>query len=114
MNARRVFVVGDGLFTETLTRTLRSDQAVNVVGTASTPEVALPMIAASAPDAVVVAGAEPNCPTAFGPLLSTFPDLPFLCADLEAENVQLIISRPLGSHSSDIVAAIAALPKRSL
>ena len=114
MEARRVFIVGNSLFAESLARTLAS-ATVEVSGSAPTPEAAIPMIKAQCPDAVIVANAsaEETPPAIFGQFLAAYPDLPIIYADLSADNVQVITSQRVGTRSSDLLAAIAALPKRS-
>jgi DNA-binding NarL/FixJ family response regulator len=113
MEARRIFLVGDSLFTEALARTLAAAEAVEVVGAAPTPEAALPLLAAHCPDAVIVAGTGDVSPSAFGQLLAAHPDLPLIRADLTHDDVQVIISRRIGARTPDLLAAIAALPKRT-
>jgi DNA-binding NarL/FixJ family response regulator len=56
MKIRRVCIVGDSLFAETLGQMLAGAPAVEVVGAASTPEAALPVLEMQHPDAVIVAG----------------------------------------------------------
>jgi DNA-binding NarL/FixJ family response regulator len=114
METRRVFIVGHSLFAEALARTLTSD-AVEVSGSAPTPEAAIPLIKAQRPDAVIVANAsaDETPPATFGQFLAAYPDLPIIYADLSTDDVQVITSQRLSARSSDLLAAIAALPKRS-
>ncbi len=112
MEARKILIVGDSLFTEALARMLAAADAVEVVGSAPTPEAALPLLAARCPDAVIVAGTGDASPAAFGQFLASHPDLPLIRADLTAADVQVITSRRIGARTSDLLAAIAALPKR--
>jgi DNA-binding NarL/FixJ family response regulator len=113
MDARTVFIIGDSLFAETLARTLATPGGVEVVGSAPTPEAALPLIKARCPDAVIVAGVGEVTPAAFAQLLASHPDLPLIRADLSASDVQVITSQRVGARSSDLLAAIAGLPRRS-
>jgi hypothetical protein len=48
----------------------------------------------------------------FDRLLAAHPDLPIILADLSHDYVQVITSRRVGARRSDLLAAIAALPKR--
>ena len=64
MELRNVFVVGDSLFAETLIQLLGDSQTVSVIGTAPTPEDAIPKLKSQTPDAVIVAtGAQPIVPS---------------------------------------------------
>jgi hypothetical protein len=113
MEARKVFIIGDSLFAETLTSMLAASATVRLAGSAPTPEAALPLLKTCIPDAVIVAGVNEPSPSAFGQLLAAFPDLPIIHADLSASDVQVITSQRVGTRSSDLLAAITALPKRS-
>lgn len=113
MEARKVFLIGDSLFAETLTNTLAASVAVQLAGSAPTPEAALPLLKTCTPDAVIVAEVNEPSSSAFGQLLAVFPDLPIIRADLSASDVRVITSQRVGARSSDLLAAITALPKRS-
>jgi len=69
MKLRKVFVVGDSLFAETLIEVLGRSDNVTVTGTASTPEEALPKLKSQFPDAVIVAVADENVSSTFAPIL---------------------------------------------
>lgn len=114
MEARRVFIVGDSLFAETLAGMLASAD-VEVIASAPTPEATLAIIKTQCPDAVIVANAsaDETPPATFGQFLAAFPDLPIIYADLITDNVQVIKSQQVGPRSTDLLAAIAALPRRS-
>ncbi len=109
---RRVFIVGDSLFAEGIAQMLASSGAVEVINAAPTLEAALPLLEAEPPDAVIVAGIGEATIAIFGPILAAYPDLPIIHADLGADNVRVITSQRVGTRSSDLLAAIAALPKR--
>lgn len=115
MDGRRVFIVGDSLLAEGLAQMLASYAgvgAVEVIGSAPTLEVALPLLKVKRPDVVIVAGTDEAATTIFGPLLTTHSDLPIIRADPNADKVQVITSQRIDARSSDLLAAIAALPKR--
>ena len=112
VKTRKVFVIGDSLFAETLTRMLASAGTVRVVGSAPTPEAALPLLATCRPDAVIVAGESELSTLAFGQVLTAHPDLPVIRADLSMDSVQVITSQRIGTRPSDLLAAVAGLPKR--
>lgn len=111
MEARKVLIVGDSLFAETLARTL-ANADVEVVASAPTPEAALPLLKAKGPDAIIVANTSEAPSAAFGHLLAACPDFPIIYADLSTNNIQAITSHRVGPRTSDLLAAIAALPKR--
>lgn len=111
VETRRVFIVGDSLFAETLAQTLASAESVKVVGSAPTTEAALPQLRDLCPDAVIIVGEA--SPAAFGPFLAAYPDTPLIRTDLKTSEAQIIISQNISARSSDLLAAIAALPKRS-
>ena len=114
MEARTVFVVGDSLFADALKQTL-ADNSVEILGSAPTPEAALPLLSARGPDAVILANAsaDPTLPAVVGQFLAAYPDLPIICANFGVNAIQVVSSHQVGTHSSDLLAAISALPKRS-
>ena len=112
MNERRVLVVGSSLFAETLAQMLVNAKAVTVVGTAPTPDAALPLLQAECPDAVIlVVVTDETDPTDFSQFLVEQPDLPIIRADINANTVQVITSRQVSARASDLLAVIAELPK---
>jgi chemotaxis response regulator CheB len=112
MKTRRLFIIGNSLFAETLTQMLSREASVRIIGSAPSPNAALPMLSACQTDAVVVAGENEMSTAAFGQLLATYPDLPVICADLSRDVVQVITSHRIGTRASDLLAAVAELPKR--
>jgi len=112
MELRNVFVVGDSLFAETLIHPLGDSQYVAVIGTAPTPEDALPMLKEQSPDAVIVAVADEAVVAAFTPILIANPNLTIIHADLNTNQIQVITNQSIDARMSDLLAAIAALPKQ--
>ena len=112
MKARRVCIVGDSLFAETLGQMLAEAEAVEVVGFASTPEAALPVLEMQRPDAVIVAGVGKAPPAAVSQFLGVYPDLTIICTDLNADEVRVISSRWVAARSDDLIKAIHHLPAR--
>ena len=112
MKARRVFIVGDSLFAETLGQMLADAQAVEVVGYAATPEAALPVLEMQHPDAVIVAGVDQAPPAAVSQFLSVYPDLTIICTDLNTDEVRVISSQWVAARSDDLIKAIRHLPVR--
>ena len=110
---RKVIVVGDSLFAETLTRTLKSAPSVRVVGSAPTAQAALPLIDSWHPDAIIVAGHGDSSTQTCGQVLAAHPDVPLICADPGLDRVQVITSQPIGTRTTDLLAAVAGLPRRT-
>ena len=110
MDGHTVFVIGDSLFAETLAQMLRSSGGVEVSGAAPSLHAALPLLANLQPDVVVVA--HETHTENLDPLLITYPDLNLIHADLNTDHVSVIVSRQIGAHAADLLAAIAGLPKR--
>lgn len=114
MVARSVLVIGDSLFADALKQTL-ADNSVAIVGCVATLAAALPLLRATCPDAVIIAhaGADSAPPTVLGQILAAYPDLPIIYANLNTNVVRVVASHQLGPRSADLLAAIAAIPKRS-
>ncbi len=74
MQPHRVFVVGSSLFAETLAQILGNSRTVTVIGTAPTPEVALPTFETEYPEAVIVAGPVEIYHPTLGLILTPYSD----------------------------------------
>lgn len=85
---------------------------MEIVGAASTLQAALPLLKANHLDAMIVVDTGPTCAVVFDPILIRCPDLPIVRLDLNSDQVQVITSRLVDARSSEVLAAIAALPKR--
>lgn len=113
MEACRVFIVGASLLAEGLAQLLTGSRVVEVTGCAPTLEAALPLLERGCPDAVIVTASRQSSPVLFEPLLVACPDLSLIYVDLTTpDRVQIITSRYIGARSSDLLATIAALPRR--
>jgi len=113
METRRVLIVGDTLFAETLAKLLAQDATTLVVGTASSLEEALPAIKTSCVDAVLVAGVERLPESVFSQIFAANPDISILCTDLDTNDVQVMVKQRISVHTTgDLLAVIATLPKR--
>lgn len=110
MEIRRVFIVGDSLFAETLVQILGESQSIKVTGNAPAPRDALAELGNQNPDVVIIAGNAES----ITPFLTTYPDLPVIHADLNTNRVRIITNQSIDARLSDLLAAIAALPKRNL
>ena len=109
---RSVFIVGNSLFAEGISQTLANSNTVEVVGTTSTVEEVLPLLETERPDAVIVADTGKASWATFDSLLAGYPDLPIIRADLSNDYVQIITSKRVGTRPSDLLAAIASLPRQ--
>ena len=111
-DTRQVFIVGDSLFAETLSQMPASSGDVVIVGAASSPEEALTSIKVEYPDVVIVANTGEMRQGILDPLLTSYPDLPIISADLNQDFMQVITCQRVDARRFDLLAAIAALPKR--
>lgn len=109
-DACRVFLIGDSLFTESLAQMLAEAEKVQVVGTAVFPQDDFTAVTQSHPQVIILAdaGQHPNAATA---LLTQFPDIPIIQADLNRDYVQVITSRRVHARRTDLLAAIMELSR---
>ncbi|MCP4139153.1 MAG: hypothetical protein GY755_02490 [Chloroflexi bacterium] len=114
MEIRSVFVVGDSLFAETLIQSLGDSENVAVVGTAPSLEEALPKLKEKLPDAVIMAVADESVIVDFSPILVAIPEIAIIRADLNTNQMQVITNQSIDARISDLLIAIAGLPKRSM
>ena len=114
MELRNVFVIGDSLFAHTLIQSLGGSENVAVIGTAPTPEDALPMLKEQNLDAVIMAAADENVVVDFAPILIENPELAIIRADLSTKQMQVITNQSIDARISDLLSAIADLPKRKM
>jgi DNA-binding NarL/FixJ family response regulator len=112
--SHRILLIGDSLFAESLTQLLESSGSITIVGSVATIEEALPLIPQCRPDAVVMADVVASQRTHLGPLLELYEDLPILCADLSTNYVLVITSRRIEAQRAGFLAALEALPSRSV
>lgn len=108
----RVFVVGDSLFAESVAELLEHSPALVVVGVAATVAAALVRLDDCQPDLVIVLSSGAGNGIDLGPLLSRYPDLPILRADLNVNDVRIFRSQRVDARLADLMAAIQALPTR--
>lgn len=109
-----MFVIGNTIFAETLAQLLTGNPGLAVSGSALTLDAALPEIEALKPDAVIVAAVVSAADAALARFIAAHPDIPVIRTDLSTNTVQVITSQQIVVHSSsDLLAAIHALPKPS-
>jgi hypothetical protein len=119
MPTRQVFIVGDSLFAEALTQTLRAADAdaIEVIGCAPTLEAALPLLKTRPADAVIVAGIGQTPAATLSRFMSEQPGLAILCADFSVNQVRVgyngVISQwRVAACCDDLIEALHFLPAR--
>lgn len=107
-DACRVFLMGDSLFIESLAQMLAEAESVQVVGTAVFPLDDFTAVTNVYPQVIILAdaGQHQNVATT---LLTQFPDIPIIQADLNRDYVQIITSRRVNARRTDLLAAIREL-----
>ncbi len=114
MNQHRAFIVGNSLYSESITEILINSETVEVIGTAPTLVTALTLLKVLEPDVVVVAGTfEEETLATVGAFIGRCAHLPILRTDLSTRRVQLITSQCFHARSFDLLAAIAGLPRNN-
>lgn len=114
MESCRVFIIGASLLAEGLAQLLADSRMVEVTGCAPTLEIALSLLETDCPDAVIVTVSGQSRSVLFEPLLTTCPDLSIIYVDLNrADRMQIITSRRIEPHTSNLLATIATLPRRN-
>lgn len=102
----RVFLIGNSLFTESLAQMLAEAENITVVGTAVLPALDETAVIQSCPHVIILANASSQLSTN---LLTQFPDIPIINADLNQNYVQIITSRRVSARRTDLLAAIHEL-----
>lgn len=113
MNSRRVLVIGNSLFAETLSDLLAGVPGIAVVGEADNTETALSLLRSVCPDVIIVADSvtTENSLDLVG-LVVTHPQLPLIRADLTTNSVQVITSRCVSARREDLLAVLDQLPQK--
>ncbi len=112
MDHRRVFILGSSLLIAGLVRLLGRSPEIEVVGSATTAEEALPLMDGHLIDALVVMGTDDQTTVRFCPILAAFPDLPIVRADVSKNAMQLITSQAIQADIESLLATLTALPRR--
>ena len=109
---RRVLLVGDSLFADTLQQMLACSGEIEVVGVCTAPDQLAACVAAGSPDAVLVAGAaEPDLYA--DAYLRLRCELPIIYAALTDDHLTVFTSRRVKAAQCHLLAAISALPKQN-
>ena len=114
LNNRRVFILGSSLLTNGIVRMLEEDPRFMVLGCVTTVDEALAAMATCEVDAIVVMGTDHQSAIHAYPVLARYPDVPFLHADISQDHVQLVTSQKIKATPSELLAAIANLPRRNV
>jgi hypothetical protein len=112
-NMYRVFIVGDALYAETLGQMLASSGSAMIKGVSATFEEALTLMKTGVPDVVIVAKTSEVNQGALDLILEAHSDLTIIRTDLNQDFLQVITSQRVEARRSDLLAAIATLPKRT-
>ena len=104
----KALIIGDSLFGEAVAQLLGQHSAIVVACVTATVASALNEIPNCQPDLLIVL----NDAFDLCPLLTDYPDLPILRADLNADDLRIIRSERVGARTVDLLAAIHALPTR--
>lgn len=114
MDAHRILIAGDALFAETLAGLLRRNSAIEVIGIAPDLDGAQRLIDSLCPDALIYAIQTDERDDILSKFLNNNPNLSIVSTDPRTNAIRVIISQQISVHSStDLLVAIAALPKRS-
>ena len=104
----KALIIGDSLFGEAVAQLLGQHSAVVVACVTATVASALAEIPNCQPDLLIVL----NDAFDLCPMLTDYPDLPIVRADLSADDLRIIRSQRIGARTEDLLAAIQALPTR--
>jgi hypothetical protein len=106
---RRVILVGNSLFAETLQHLFGESAEVEVVDYVASVEQALSSIAAHSPDALIIAD-NSDAYLSAELFLPMHCGLSILYASLDGDQVKVFSSRRIKASQSELLSAIAALP----
>ncbi len=112
MEPQQVFIVGDTLFAETLSRMLENSGQVAVVGRAPTFEAAVAEFTTRPPDVLVITEAGPAREELLPAVLENFSEIPIILADLRVDSIWLFTCRRIDTRVSDLLSVITSLPER--
>jgi len=114
MHQRRVFIIGQSLFAETLKQLLSSAAEVSIVGHASSVVNAISTFDFAMVD-VVILTATTAVPIAedVNQLLSIAPNIPIISTNLDENTVQVITSKRVDARLSELLSVLAKLPEIS-
>lgn len=110
MDRRKILVVGNSLFAETLAQMLAHLPEFLVVGSVATLQETQLRIQTDAPDVIISAAHDRLDSAELGRLLVTYPQLPIIRTDLTTNTVQIITSRQVSASRIDLLEALAGLP----
>lgn len=109
---RKVFIVGDSLFAETVAQLMDRHPGVALAGMAVDMDAALARLPDCEPDLIIVVPSGGRGEFNLDPLLDQYPDLPIVRADLTANDLRIIRSQRLEARTADLITAIQSFPTR--
>jgi hypothetical protein len=109
---RRVLLVGDSLFADTLKQMLAGNNQIAIVGVCTSPEQLPSCIADGKPDAVLVADAQGDYLCA-RICIRVRSDLPIIYTTLKDDHLTIFTSRRVKAAQAQLLDAITNLPERS-
>ena len=112
MSAHRVFLVGDSLFSDTLSRLLGRYEQIEILGSAPNAKAITFESLPDLPDVFILAGDEDRFPPELGLLVEKFPNTPLICAELKQSALRVFTSQQYQARAEDLISVITSLPKR--
>jgi hypothetical protein len=112
MDRRRVFIVGDTVFAQSLPGVLSGD-GIEIVGLSPTLQDAAGELESVLPDVVIVAESVEQDDAAFAVLRATCLEIPFVFTSLERGYMQVVSSQCFCASRFDLLTVIAGLPKQN-
>jgi DNA-binding NarL/FixJ family response regulator len=114
MEIHRVLVVGDSLFAETLIEMLAKEETIQIAGSAPSLEEALRTFNPTRLDTVILAEVGQPPVEAFTQFLSAYPEISIIRTNMDSNDVHVLVNQRFSVRTAeDLLAVIAALPKRS-
>ena len=113
LHKRRVYILGNSLLTTGILSVLEEDQQFIVLGCVATVEEAQLALHNQVTDALIVIDTDDQTAVRLYPILAQDPDLPILRADISENHIRLVTSRNIEADPENLVAALAALPRRA-
>ena len=109
----RVVVIGDSLFTETLAHMLAGVVDVKMVGAGSSQDKVINAVANENPDVIIIADVGISAQDASSSIISIYPDIPIIYADLNQDHVKVITSRRVSARREELLMTIHELFKQT-
>ncbi len=112
MTIFHVFIIGEKLYAETLTRKLAENSQINIIGSAPNPSEALPLLIDESADSLILIGVEKPNLNDLDILLKACPNTSLISTNLTDKSVQVYTHQKLDATFSTLVEAITQLSLR--